>query len=239
MNTGHYYSYIISSEYYKNLTNAANLIDELSKDIINLKLVLTDASGEIITEMSNDLSKLEKELNSYKTMAKNIQNDLKANAVTFDGVYNNWQKKIGEVIDEGFYNPQDGLKYSTMATSDDLYYSINSSTGLAGTKKISSVLDIPKIQKQETTKVWAYKYKTVLSRVYIESGDNKIHLEYTDNYYCYTKNVMLINVYIDCVDIFKEENRDTTKDYSKISKNGVVDFMNSISSKNTSFLAPK
>jgi len=222
MNNGYYANYIVNSDYYKNLSIANNLIKEIKKDISDLKVALSDASGNIIDEMVSELGSLETQLDSYQGQTKEIQNDLKANAALFDGIYDNWKSKIGTVVASGYM--VDNIKYTTEdpLTNPGLY---------ARTVKISSVDSIPNLQKQNATSAYAYKYETKLDKVSIGS-DNCIHLEYTDYYYGYTKSVMIITVLVQCRDIFKEENRDSKIDYSKKANNETVKFMNGTSTKN-------
>ncbi len=216
MNNGSYVSYIINSDYYKNLSNAIILINEISKDINELKLVLNDAVGDIIVEMTNDLQSLETKLEEYKTNAKSIQGDLKANAILFDSVYDLWKSKVGEVVDEGYYiDTAGGDSFVKYTTTDH---------PVGPAVKTSSVDALPSVPKQETFRAWSYKYKTKISKVYIASGSNTIMVEYTDYFSCYTTNVMLINVYIRCSDIFQEKNRDVTKDFNKLSGIAEIDF---------------
>ena len=84
VNQNYYQHYIKNTDYYRNLNNAIGLINDILKDIDELKQVLSDASGIIIDEMNTDLQLLIDELSLYNEKIKNIQSDLLANAKVFE-----------------------------------------------------------------------------------------------------------------------------------------------------------
>lgn len=172
VNQNYYQYYIKNTDYYRNLNNAIGLINDILKDIDELKQVLSDASGIIIDEMNADLQLLIDELSLYNEKIKNIQSDLLANAKVFDQVLTEWsQKKENEnIIDEGYlicptYYFGEGIKYSSNAYHSEKIKSFNSFSDF-GTKGINDVIP--------------YKYKTKISNVDVDSNSNNIIVEYKD-----------------------------------------------------------
>ena len=59
---GEYVNYIVSSKYYRNLGTAGPLIKEIKKDVDEIILTLSDASGSLVDEMLSGLNSLKTQL---------------------------------------------------------------------------------------------------------------------------------------------------------------------------------
>ena len=184
MNNGYYYSYIVNSGYYRNLSNAISLIGEITNDIGGLKTALADASGDIINEMVTDLNSLQLELSKYKNTASNIQRDLKENAKMFDVALENWKNKVGTITERGY-------KCGTLMSSY-----------------------IPDGMPSNYKNALAYKYSIKIDNVSVDTNDNAICIRYLVQYNGYEIMNPGIFTQVGWKDILKEQNRNTSRDYS-------------------------
>ena len=92
----YYVNYLVNSEIYKNLNTAMNNINIQIDNLKSLEKSFSDASGNNIDRIKEDLGALITELTNYHTAVKNAYDTLNNNAKKFDNVLKGWIAKKGQ-----------------------------------------------------------------------------------------------------------------------------------------------